>query len=494
MAELGATHTAHCGVRALRRSGTMGSGTVGSGTMGSGTMDRRMRNATIALAITLAACGDNMPLVPDAMTDVEVTSFPATPDHQLDLLFLMDDTTNLDNENTLKIAIPILHDVFATLDPPTYDLHLGVATSVMGTTGSLDPSTPAPSIGSGPGACFGAGKDGALQVNGAPINAAFLEEGTNTDGTLTTNFTGTFAAAAEAMLTVGVNGCGFEQHLRGMQRALSNPLNAGFRRDTANLGIILLGDEDDCSVRDAGLFTTSTDTVGPLQSFRCTKYGVECDQPVDEVGAKTNCHASEDSQYIDPVAPFVQFVLGVEPDPRKLAIGAIVGPPTPFAVELRAPEGGGTPINALGHSCSFTDTSNGEEVADPAVGATQLVAQFPQGTSRVTASICSTDYTDPMTQIAQALKHTLGDPCFSTAGLLDSDPTTPGVQPSCTVSEVLDSDPAHPIAVPECQGAGCFEIIADARVCPYTPDHQRVVLHDLPAPDAWTHVRCRVAP
>ena len=44
------------------------------------------------------------------------------------------------------------------------------------------------------------------------------------------------------LASVGASGCGFEQHLEAVHRALAdNPANAGFLRDDANLAVILVG-------------------------------------------------------------------------------------------------------------------------------------------------------------------------------------------------------------------------------------------------------------
>jgi hypothetical protein len=56
-----------------------------------------------------------------------------------------------------------------------------------------------------------------------------------------------------------------------------NPANAGFLRPGATLGVIFLTDEDDCSVRSPTLFSPANAVLGPLESFRCTRFGVTCE-------------------------------------------------------------------------------------------------------------------------------------------------------------------------------------------------------------------------
>jgi hypothetical protein len=63
------------------------------------------------------------------------------------------------------------------------------------------------------------------------------------------------AQAFSQLASVGTNGCGIEQHLEATKRALDgNPLNAGFVRDSAFLAVIVIADEDDCSLASSALF------------------------------------------------------------------------------------------------------------------------------------------------------------------------------------------------------------------------------------------------
>lgn len=63
-------------------------------------------------------------------------------------------------------------------------------------------------------------------------------------------------AARIACLSVqGTSGCGFEQQLASSTRALQRDDQAGFLRDTALLTVLIVSDEEDCSMEDGeGLF------------------------------------------------------------------------------------------------------------------------------------------------------------------------------------------------------------------------------------------------
>jgi hypothetical protein len=443
--------------------------------------------AQVAFVLLAAACGDNAPARPDAATEQEVTVLRAVPNHELDLVFVIDDSLALDVQTNLKAKVSVLHDMLLSLDPPIYDVHIGVLSTDMGTTYSLDPTNPAPGIGSGPGSCSGLGKDGRLQTSGSTlINGVYLAEQLDTDGVVTSNYTTTFEQGLAAMMSLGASGCGFEQPFRSLARSFTNPANAGFIRDTANLAVILFLEEDDCSVRDGYFFGNDTTTLGTLSSFRCTRWGLQCNEDVNTFGIKTGCHPWQDSPYIDDVTPLIDGLVAFKADPRKLAITGIIGNPEPIEVEARTPPGGGSAIPALAHSCMYNGAI-GPQAADPGKRLEYFLDNFPSGTHTALTSICDQDLAPALRIVTTAIKKTLGDTCIDTRSLLDIDESAPGIQPRCTAVDIRDSDPT-PIEVP-------FELVVDERICPLYPEHLRFVPHRTadPAADAWTHVRCTLA-
>lgn len=246
----------------------------------------------------------------------------------------------------LANSIGALTSRLAALDS-TLSLHIGVATSDLGTTGTDDPAHPGPPLGQvGNGGCAEHGKDGVLLTSGAPVTGNFVidEPGQR-------NYTGTLDEVLARMLQVGGGGCGFEQPLAATVRALSHPSNAGFRRDDADLAIILVTDEDDCSFRNPTILSPESPELGPVQSFRCTRFGLTCDESTDELGEKHHCHAKEDSGLVTGIAKHVSAIRAASP--RTPVFAAIVGDPTPVIFEQRTPPGGGTAVTSLAHSCTF---------------------------------------------------------------------------------------------------------------------------------------------
>jgi hypothetical protein len=278
-----------------------------------------------------------------------------------------------------------------------------------------------------------------------------------------------------------------------MRRSLTNPANAAFFRPEANLAVVILADEDDCSALDPALFGPDSAALGPLGSFRCFDHGVVCDQDAPRTpGVKQHCRPRKDSKLVEGVAPFVDALLAAKPDPRQVMVAGIIGNPTPVDVELLAPAGGiGSP--ALVASCVF-DGRTGQERADPAVRLAAFLDGFP-GRTQLT-SICSSDLSSSLDAIGGTAKQLIGDPCIDTTALADSS-ADPGVQPACEVTDVRDAAPDQPASLPVCPSgaatADCYRFVSDATACPAGDDHLRVQLQRLRAatPDVWTHVRCQ---
>jgi hypothetical protein len=447
-----------------------------------------VRVVVLGLGLAVAACGDNGGAPADPPPTIEVASMPAVPGRALDLLFLIDDT-EIDRQAALRDRLGVLTAALA-IDGRLPDLHIGVATSDLGTTGSLDPSSPGPTVGSvGMGGCAGHGKDGALTVSGAPVTGTFLVDEDDGAGGRARNYTGDLDAVVGQMITVGATGCGFEQHLSAIRRALANPSNAGFRRADASLAIVILADEDDCSVRDAaGFFDLSEQTLGPLQSARCTREGLVCDEPLDGVGAKTGCRPREDSPYLEGLEPFAALADALAA-PERVVVAGIFGDPSPLALELRVIDG--VEQLALAHSCTWDPDANpataNNQVADPAVRLAAFVDRFASRGARQT--LCQTDLAPALPPISLAIKRSLGVGCIDTAALADAS-DEPGLQPGCDPTDVTPA--GMTTAIPRCPAdPTCWDLASDPTACPETADHARIVITRAAPPPADTRVDVR---
>jgi hypothetical protein len=457
-----------------------------------------MKLLGIAVLCTAAACGDdgNNPHPIDAPAIVvdaadptvrtEVLSVPATANRDVDILFMVDDSPSmLDKQMNLVTNFPNFINVIDALPGGRPNLHLGVVTSDLGTSAAGD-ANPGPSIGSSNGGCAAQGKAGNLTTNNSTaITGKFISD-IAAGSTRATNYTGTLAAAFTQMASVGQAGCGFEQSIEAVKRALNNnTANAGFLRPSANLVILFVSDEDDCSLEHVGLVGTDPTTFGPLDSFRCTRFGITCDQggattdAMNQVGTKTSCHSNESGANLTKIADYATFLKGLKSDPRKVMVGALVGPATPFAVELRTPAGGTTAQPELAHACSF-QSGTATSVADPAVRIAELAGQFEH---HAVDTICQADLSPGLGDIAQQLAPLLGSPCLTQAIAQPAD---------CVVADVTLAGVSTPI--PKCPSSGdCYTIATDATLCPIAPQLAlQLTRVTTPAADAVTTVKCKL--
>jgi hypothetical protein len=436
----------------------------------------------LAVAL-LGACGDSWPASPDATVSPYVEVLLAhVPNRNVDILFVLDNSANTSGPAQVARDFAAFVDELGALPAGLPDLHLGVITSDLGTS-SADDQAPGPSL----GGCTGVGQAGQLQVNGAPVVGRYLSDVANPDGTRTTNYAGQLAPTFAQMAAVGPYGCGFEQPLEAARRALDGAsANAGFSRPNAALAVIFVGNEDDCSIAHERLLGDDAAALGPLQSFRCTRFGITCDQggatsdEMNQVGAKGACHASASDAYLTDLDRYASFFQGLVLDPQRLMLGAIVGDPAPVEVELRAPPEGGAPIPALAPSCRFVDAQGETRTADPAVRIAQLVGDFAH---HAIASVCSDDLSPALRTMARQIGQIATDACVARDIALPAD------------CQAFDETNGFASRLPACGAAAtdCFEVVTDPVACP-AGQHQRLsVRRSAPtAPRTLTSLRCQL--
>ena len=435
---------------------------------------------------------------------VEYKDLPQTINRNVDILFVIDDSVSMaDKQANLAANFPNFINVLNTIEGGLPDVQIGVVTSDVGTKATQD-AQPGPAIGQvGNGGCSGTGKAGNLQTFGAPVNGTFIRDVKLSDGTRQRNYDSnmTLAQVFSTMARAGATGCGFEQHLEAMRRALNNnPQNAGFLRPDAYLAVIFIADEDDCSMAKASMLGPESSALGVQQSFRCTRFGVTCQQggatsdAMNQVGSKGECGPNENSQYMEKVSTYVDFLKNLKSDPSKIIVAGIMGTTEPFQVELQSPPGGGAAVPALATSCEYQGAS-GREVAYPPIRIKALLDAFPNRSTFTT--ICQQNLADGLVLIAQLLKTVLGDPCIE-GNLADVDPNTPGEQFDCSVSDIQNSGKPNQTEtiLPQCNAGvtnkPCWRIDTDADKCPITPQNRIIKFEraETPPPDTRTVVYC----
>jgi len=426
----------------------------------------------LAVLAVLAGCSTReVSEIDPRQTREELKDVPVHINRDLDLLFVIDDSGSMAEEQaSLTANFQTFINVLETLEGGLPDVHIGVVSS---------------DLGAGPYAiagCQGDGDGGALRVGDAscaPVGAGFLSDVSDGAGGRIRNYPGTLAEAFACNASLGTTGCGFEQHLESMRRALdgSSPGNAGFLRDDAYLAVVFIADEDDCSTRDAAMFDPAATELGALSSFRCFEHGVECDA--------TGCYPREDSPFMYGIQEYVDFLKSLKDDDSLVIVSAIAGNPEPVAVGV---DEDGNP--ALVPSCQSAFGS-----AAPAVRLKAFIDQFPNRNAFTT--ICNEDLSDGLALLGGLIRESLvGNPCIE-GTLVDVAPDTAGLQFECSVSDVRNpgDDDQEETLLPPCDagsGIPCWQLVEDRAGCADTPTGLTLVVErgDASVPPG-THVQAR---
>jgi hypothetical protein len=456
----------------------------------------------LAAAGLLAGCPDRSISEVDPLQGrVEAKTLPVKLNRDLDLLFLIDNSPSMaDKQINLAANFPRFIDVLKTIPGGLPNVHIAVVTSDYGAKGADDATFGAGIGQTGDiGACRGFGDNGFMQlstVKTGPTGAsdekflsdlqdpAFPDDPTQRKRNYKLDENDLNTAFAR-MAKVGAAGCGFEQHLESIRQALqpTKQENAGFLRPDAFLAVIIIADEDDCSMSHSSLLSNDTGTLGQQLSFRCTRFGVVCDQggrtpdEMNTVGDKNLCHPNDQSAYLAKVADYATFLKNLKPGHEdRVVVAGIMGTVDPFGVELRIKQGdspNAPKYPQLIHSCSYVDSNGKTEVADPPIRLKAFLDQFPQRSTF--SSICQQNLSGGLQQIGELLRAVIGDPCIE-GKLADVDPTTPGPQFDCSVSQ--KSPDIDEKVLPRCNpesGAAtnkpCWHIDVDAVNCKQTDDH-----------------------
>ena len=302
----------------------------------------------------LSTSSERLPGAADSDEDGERRPSTAAPDvcgtlehidvRNLDLLFVVDNSGSMKEEQaSLRRELPRMIERLTSGDTdgdgetdmlPIDELHLGVVSSDMGLVGVR-----------GIDGCLGIGDDGILQHGAslelrdcsAPYPAFLTSRSVNDDAAQVAS---DFACIA----TLGTGGCGFEQQLEAGLKALwpahddgveflfdpvsgegdhghGDAENAGFLRpnhalNTSLIAVVLVTDEDDCSVKDP-------------RHLRPPQYldpGNEAESKLLEQGLNVRCQLNPQNLYES--SRYVDGLRALRPDSEGLVVlGAITGVP-----------------------------------------------------------------------------------------------------------------------------------------------------------------------
>ena len=277
--------------------------------------------------------------------------------------------------------------------------------------------------------------------------------------------------ALSCLGVVGDSGCGLESPLEAMKRALDGHRadGAGFLRPDSTLAVVMLTDEDDCSVqlsrRAENTYETkdcsSPDAEADYRcfnpDFRCMARSLKCNEPMNVAGDKTGCQERADS-YLEPVAGYVSFLKKLRPASKLLLTGIWTTPAIDKGGKLRVDNydvSGSAGLNRGRNSiASCVSATDIYAYGLGQVRLSKLAAGLP---GAVEASICEPDKVgavlDGLTQkLANADVACLGRPPQKDAQ----------GAPLCVVGDVPGSTPdaAPAAAMPAC-GAGCCAAFAN---------------------------------
>ena len=315
---------------------------------------------------------------------------------KLDVLFVVDNSNSMEHEQkALASAFPAFINTLLGYKF-MLDLRVGVISTDMGAGQYQLPS------------CEMTGGD-AGKLQSKPRTAGCVppyDPYISVNGTKT-NVAGDMVNEAFACIVkLGLQGCGFEQHLAAISKAIDGKSNPGFPRQDSVLAVVVVSDEDDCSAANTQLFDPSqqglTDPLGPLTSFRCFEFGVtcqctkagKCDRTT--AGPRVNCRPT--GKYLQDVDQFITKLKASRGKDRVFF--AVIGG---SADRVEVGFSGSNPM--LKPSCQ---TAMGFAV--PAVRLSYIVDQLKPASSFDT--ICQANLQTPMTNIAKKIAETaLFNPC-----------------------------------------------------------------------------------
>ncbi|HEX2658789.1 MAG TPA: hypothetical protein VHU40_10975 [Polyangia bacterium] len=478
----------------------------------------------------LWACNSHRLAVPDPDPSViDTRMFVQNVNHKLDLLFMVDDSQSM-SPLQKKMSKQLGNFMDILVDKTTGqlpDLHVAVVSSSFGAgawrgISGCDPIKGWPDYDGGK---FLQGPGGAGNGNCSMLHkgAKFLDTG---DGVNThPNYDNDIRDAFQCMALLGESGCGFESQFKSVVYALEkaqnpdDPDNGGFLRKDAVLAIVLVTNEDDCSVSEDSLLLTPSVTsvmdatgVGALFNYRCNEFGHLCGgqapphgypDPIPAGGVTLNdcVSAEEDGKTDDGVEDpekhkpdpthghlwptvkyFTDYVKNLKHDhPDDILVAAITGPAGPYKViSVKNPFHEGEMMPSIEHSCTFpTDDPTQPEFADPAIRINQWVRSFD--TNGITYPICADDLKTAMQDIARKIHQKIGSSCVApNPGWRENDNHVK--VHNCTVQRVVDSSGAKPTPLPEClpiatnatnperpTNAPCFQLLPDHADCTQNP-------------------------
>jgi hypothetical protein len=422
-------------------------------------LSRRARRAFrwIALSATfpaLWACNARSVEAPTVTpSQTTTTTYQETLNRKIDILFMVDNSNSMEkSQENLRRNFPRFMEVLQRLRDGLPDVHIAVVSSDMGD--GIGVNDPCNATGGDNGVFRSGVGAGAIGVTSTGLHPGEKFIASTGGIAAQNNFDGDITQVFQAIAPIGAGGCGYENQLRSVARALgadgrSSPAeNAGFLRPEAYLGIVFITNEDDCSAQDpARFYNQSPDfliasRLGPPGEFRCAEFGYLCggvapsrhapNGVATDTMSYAGCVSAEGGELV-PVKLFADAIKNLKPGrPEDVLVASIQGPVLPaFNVEWKSPHAtGDPPWPDITHSCTASDDS----FADPGIRMQQFVREF--GGNGLTYSICDDDFGPALTTIATKFTQFLQPKCVTGQIAVRPGSTTE----DCTVIDSVPDD------------------------------------------------------
>jgi hypothetical protein len=289
------------------------------------------------------------------------------------------------------------------------------------------------------GTCQAPGGDGTGQACPG-MNALWAETPVGPEDQPVTNDDLAFQVACLSAL--GTDGCGFEQQLQAAAVALHKPSQAEFVREDALLSVLIVSDEEDCSIESDELFD-----VPEITNLSTGHVNVACGNHEELLYDPAGYRKTFEAVKGDKVGAAVfAAIVGVPPGEGS-ALSACEGPGDEIGSCLDQPQMDLDMVEEDGNfyfeaACSRFEGDELITKARPGRRYVQLAAEFQN--LGYMYSICRADWSPAMEDIAQLIAENLAGTCYPKP--LDWDPATR--QAKCdVVAEYVDQD-SCPFEIP----------------------------------------------
>ncbi len=476
-------------------------------------------------------------------TALKVTARDASPDgptivsyfvdlnpiRLLDLVFMIDNSPSMaPKQEKLRENFPRLISALENpIDGSLPDLRVAIIDSDLGTHGAYDNGSCGPKTLGSSTSLYG--DMGRFQMIGAKAcgvtstDALWLEY---TKGQ-PVNFSGDIATVFACLASnLGTLGCGEEHQLQAFEYALvgkniGNETQQNMLRPNANLGLVFLSDEDDCSAAaNDGMFGDFPDLGGESASLRCVTRSSMCEgrnltssppgYPTDAAfeAPLANCQARTDAcpntldgtqgtdtskptncsplRSIKRMADEIR-ALKTKPDEQLFVVGIFGWPldasamadatfkiapiPNPNIMDSAHPQVYDTwPVcYDPSHQPSKVDPATGfdsEAAGWGATGGLRLSAFIDEfGDNGLKFSICQPDFSDSMRLIGGGLARKMQNLCLPEIFTHYASCTANYVVVDGAGNEVLDPN-VIPVCDPQASLYPCYSLASDPTLCP----------------------------